>query len=164
MEESGEFPSEGRCELRAPVRDESVMESESDESFGEKEFGNPGGEEPIGRLGGRRSSPGVRVFDCHSGWQPAKDDQQPEEDCDATESVRTNVYVTFISPGAEDQWNAYSVEVSRVGWVDSDARSREWQTDTQQLIERLAVQAPQLAGRPVTVAHWTVLCCSCRTP
>ena len=121
-------------------------------------------EEPIGRLGGRRSSPGVRVFDCHSGWQPAKDDQQPEEDCDAAESVRTNVYVMFVSPGAEDQRNAYSVEVPRVGWVDSDARLREWQTDTQQLIEWLAVQAPQLAGRPVTVARWTVLCRSCRTP
>ena len=70
----------------------------------------------------------------------------------------------FISPGTEDQRNTYSVEVPRVGWVDSDARSCKWQTDMQQLIERLAVQAPQLAGRPVTVAHWTVLCRSCWTP
>ena len=43
LKESGEFPSEGRCELRAAVRDKFVMEAESGEDFGEEEFSNPGG-------------------------------------------------------------------------------------------------------------------------
>ncbi|KAF8129502.1 hypothetical protein EV363DRAFT_1584558 [Boletus edulis] len=59
------------------------------------------------------------------------------------ECAKVNVYVTFLSPGAEVQRNAFSIEVPRTGWVD--ALACEWQTDTQQLIEQLAVQAPQLA-------------------
>ena len=43
LKESGEFPSEGRCELRAAIRDKFVVEAESSEDFGEKEFSNPGG-------------------------------------------------------------------------------------------------------------------------
>ena len=43
LKESGEFPSKGRCELRASIRDKFVVEAESSEDFGEKEFSNPGG-------------------------------------------------------------------------------------------------------------------------
>ena len=43
LKESGEFPSEGRCELRAAIRDKFVVEAESNEDFGKKEFSNPGG-------------------------------------------------------------------------------------------------------------------------
>ena len=43
LKESGEFPSEGRCKLRAAIRDKFVVESESSEDLGEKEFRNPGG-------------------------------------------------------------------------------------------------------------------------
>ncbi|KAF8421338.1 hypothetical protein L210DRAFT_856872, partial [Boletus edulis BED1] len=49
------------------------------------------------------------------------------------ERAKVNVYVTFLSPGAEVQRNAFSIEVPRTGWVD--ALACEWQTDTQQLIE-----------------------------
>ena len=43
LEESGKFSSEGGRELRASIRDEFVMEAESEENLGEKEFSDPGG-------------------------------------------------------------------------------------------------------------------------
>jgi hypothetical protein len=62
------------------------------------------------------------------------------DDATSAESVVANVYVTFVSPGTEDQRNAYSVEVPHIG--RADALTHEWQTDTQQLIEQLATQVP----------------------
>ena len=91
-------------------------------------------------------------------------------DLDAAEGidpeVNVYVYVTFVSPGAEDQRCTYSVEVPHVGQVDgAHALTCEWQTDTQQLIKQLAVQVPQLTGRPVRPLHlsWTMPRCSHRT-
>jgi hypothetical protein len=105
-------------------------------------------EEPPGSLGGGRASPGV---------EPEGDmDQRVDwDDATSAESVAANVYMTFVSPGTEDQRNAYSVEVLRIG--RADALTHEWQTDTQQLIKQLATQVPQLAGRPFPS------CCSSRT-
>ena len=55
----------------------------------------------------------------------------------------------FISPGTKDRRNVYSVEVLHVGPAVYATLAHEWQMDTQQLIEQLALQVPQLAGRLV---------------
>ena len=76
------------------------------------------------------------------------DDERGEWDATSAESIEANIYVTFVLPGIEDRRNAYSVEVPRVGPAAYNATlTHEWQTDTQWLIEQLAVQVPQLTGR-----------------
>lgn len=90
---------------------------------------------------GGRVSPSVQHEDHED-----NEDNEDGGQWGTIERAKVNVYVTFLSPGAEVQRNAFSIEVPRTGWVD--ALACEWQTDTQQLIEQLAVQAPQLAGRP----------------
>ena len=92
-------------------------------------------------MGGGRASPAVEPKDL--------DDERGDWDAASVDSIEANVYVTFISPGTEDQRNAYSVEVPRVGPAVYATLAHEWQTDTQQLIEQLALQVPQLAGRLV---------------
>ena len=107
-------------------------------------------EEPARDLGSGRASPGV---------QPEGDQCGAEPDDYAHESVEVNLYVTFVSPGAEAERNVYTVEVPRVGWVD--VLTREWEVDTEQLIDRLAMRAPRVAGGcacavrvgPCRVAH-----------
>jgi hypothetical protein len=104
--------------------------------------------EPSGSLGGRQASPGV---------EPEDDTDQRVDWDDATsaKSIAANVYMTFVSPGTEDQQNTDSVEVPHIG--QANALMHEWQMDTQQLIEQLATQVPQLAGRPF------LSCCLSRT-
>ena len=92
-------------------------------------------------MGGGRASPAVEPEDL--------DDERGDWDAASVDSIEANVYVTFISPGTEDQRNVYSVEVPRVGPAVYATLAHEWQTDTQQLIEQLALQVPQLAGRLV---------------
>ncbi|KAI9573822.1 hypothetical protein HD554DRAFT_2166606 [Boletus coccyginus] len=125
---------DGRCPLPSPlvIAQLMVLLFRTAHLSGDEE------EEPTGSLGGGRASPGVRPED--------EDDQHGNWDAPSAgvESVKADVYVTFVSPGIEDQRNMYSVEVPRVRQVDA-ALPHEWQTDTERLIEQLAMRAPQLA-------------------
>ena len=86
----------------------------------------------------------------------------------AAEDIEVDTYVTFTSPGVEDQQSAFSVKVPQVG--PTNTLTYEWWADTQRLIEWLATHVPHLPGvffvvepccamwpltRPLDQALWT---------
>ncbi|KAF8549716.1 hypothetical protein OG21DRAFT_1525615 [Imleria badia] len=79
----------------------------------------PGEEDDLGRLRLQ-----VERVDWNCQW-----DSDDAADTAWAESIKVNVYVMFVSPDAEDQWNMYLVELPRTGWVHLDAQTREcWTT------------------------------------
>lgn len=102
-----------------------------------------------------------------------KKDQKKTDTCvlqsnAAAEDIEVDAYVTFTSPGVEDQRSAFSVKVPQVG--PTNTLTYEWRADTQRLIEQLAARVPHLPGaffvvepcravwpltRPLDQALWT---------
>ena len=83
------------------------------------------------------------------------------DDCaPAGKSIEMDIYVMFISPDAEVQWNVYMVKVLCIGQANSLTHTK-WQVDMQQLIDQLATQAPQVTGRHACIIQ---VCHSHRLP